>query len=265
MSANPTMNFLGLSMRFPADVPTPDPGIANVFTDATDGNVKQKNADGSVTAFGGGGGSISVTANTGLTGNGSSGTPLAGVPSSALVPGTMSVADFSKLAAIPLVQRVPAVLGANATVITVPGLDSDTYGDYSFYGELKFATASVNNQVTLQPNADTGNAASEGGYFDDNVASAANGTGLLCAFVNTTSGGQIAQIRGFIRCKKNAGGRYFECRSYHLTGSNRHEFVSNGRYTVENTNITSLVFASNQATSLLTGSYVEVTSIPPVT
>lgn len=45
----------------------------------------------------GGGGSVTVSAGTGLSGDGTSGSPLAGVPSSASVPGTMSVADFLKL------------------------------------------------------------------------------------------------------------------------------------------------------------------------
>lgn len=45
--------------------------------------------------------SVVVTPNTGLSGNGTSVNPLAGVPASALVPGTMSVADFVKLATVP--------------------------------------------------------------------------------------------------------------------------------------------------------------------
>lgn len=53
MAANLTYNFMGLSMMAVAEVPTPAPGIANVFTDAVDGQVKQKNADGTATALGG--------------------------------------------------------------------------------------------------------------------------------------------------------------------------------------------------------------------
>lgn len=54
-----------------------------------------------IPAASGGAGSITVTAGTGLSGDGSGGSPLAGIPASASVPGTMSAASFSKEALLP--------------------------------------------------------------------------------------------------------------------------------------------------------------------
>ncbi len=260
--ANPplTSGIIIQARGTPIAVPSDGIGIVN---DA--GTLKQQAPDGTLSALGGGGGAITVTAGTGLTGVGTVGSPLAGIPSSASVPGTMSAADYSKLLAIPTVQRVRVELGGSATVITVPGLDSDTYGDYKFYLELKFSTAAVFNAMTLQVNADTGNAASEIVFGIDNAASASQGTGLSLGVPNTTTAGTIMQVRGTIRCKKNAGNRFFECTSYYVENTTRNQVRVAGRYTVVNTNVTSLVFASNQASSLLTGSYAEVESIPAIT
>jgi hypothetical protein len=55
---------------------------------------------------GGGGGAIVIEEDAGLSGDGTAEDPLAGVPASALVPGTMAAADFSKLAAFPTATGV---------------------------------------------------------------------------------------------------------------------------------------------------------------
>ncbi len=99
------------------------------------------------------GGTITVTANTGLTGDGSNGTPLAGVPASALVPGSMSIADFNKLTRIPtgafgMTAIVSDVIDFAATGVTnvspaVPG-----YGFVAVSQQFVLTTVSGSLLVT---------------------------------------------------------------------------------------------------------------------
>jgi hypothetical protein len=75
----------------------PDPGITRIAVDNA-GNPIASVGGAAFASIGGGGGSgITVTPNTGLSGTGTAGSPLAGVAASGSVPGTMTPTQFTKL------------------------------------------------------------------------------------------------------------------------------------------------------------------------
>lgn len=262
MSTQLSINDIANLRAIPAAIPANPGSIA--IENITGTGLVQVDDQGNVSPIGSGsGGAIDVTPNTGLDGDGSSGDPLTGLAASGSINGYLSAANWTKLNAIPEIRRKRVTVGvdvaAPATTIPITAISGDADGDYDFYVYLAYATAAVFNRVVLQPNADSGNASCEALWGISNAASAANESGLSMCVVNTTAAGNTAQIEGFFRVRQGTIRGYF-ARAIYYENTTRNLQITGGRYTVFNTDVTSLVVSSNQATSLLTGSYGEVIS-----
>jgi hypothetical protein len=97
---------MALDLKIGEQVGLPPADEKTLILDA-DGDPFLLTSDGTREALGGGGGgAVVIEEDAGLSGDGTAEDPLAGVPASALVPGTMAAADFSKLAAYPTATGV---------------------------------------------------------------------------------------------------------------------------------------------------------------
>jgi hypothetical protein len=149
-------------------------------------------------------------------------------------------------------------LVSNASVITATSLLGDTDGDYELIGTLLLPAAPVNNAITLQPNADTGNATLEFVSSANGVTSSSSSTSLLIGVPNTTGLSVVLTFLMRFASKSGDGNHLYSCSAFYLDNSGHNNFIGNGQYTSTTTQITSLVVATNQANSLLSGSFVRI-------
>ncbi len=160
--------------------------------------------------------------------------------------------------ALGLVSGRTTVAGAAATTIAITGLAGNTQGDYELYGRLLLVANPVFNLITIQPNADSGNAESDAISSITSTVAGSSVARLDVAAPNTTTNAVTLNFRVRIKSKAADGLRYYEAGAYWLDGSGsaRSTQQATGRWTDVANEITSLVVVSNQASSMSIGSYV---------
>jgi hypothetical protein len=150
------------------------------------------------------------------------------------------------------------VLGANATTLSVTGLNGDLDGTYEIEGTI-FLTTSANN-LLLAPNGDTSNlksAQSANGAF----TSSADGKIVISAGVSTRNEFNFRCLAYVSRTKNGVTRiRSFQFTASHTfdTATNVNTFISNVAYEDGAANLTGLDFTCSVASGILAGSEVIV-------
>lgn len=204
---------------------------------------------------GGGGGSITVTPNTGLTGDGSSGSPLAGVDATVSTPGLY---DPPKLNAVITAGGTLQDLVINPAAWTLNG---DTDGGYEMVGVINMPAASAGFTYTFQPNALATNQLGQ-------VSISTNATSIQASVTNlfigsgTTNAGRLSFRIKFE--SKSGRVRPYECASLALdvtlgspTGTARRAATGEWNAAATVVDATSRIHCDN-AGGILTGSWVKI-------
>jgi hypothetical protein len=221
------------------------------------GNVlKSVDDQGVATTLGGGGGAIVVTAATGLTGDGSGGTPLAGVPASASVNGYETAAQFTKLANLPGPWTTIAVPGDVQDVVLSLALDGDNDGGYEILVDC-VAVAGTENYY-LRVGVDGGGPADAGCDSIQVLGNGAAAASISSAGFLYFTDANVGQTPHLHCSLESLSGRlrYFQSLSARGPAAAGGMYIGTGQFTSAG-NITGLTLHGTSADSFKAGSLVK--------